>query len=74
MIRLTDFAKPVLRKRKESTWFQDPKGFAEEDAAIGNVHRNMLGVAAVECFVGIGKLLPVAVSDRDRTLHPNERG
>src|SRR5262245_24829181 len=64
-MRITDFAKTMLRQGEESTRLQNTKGLTEEAFTVGYIHCHVLRVAAVEASIPVRKALTVPLLDRD---------
>ena len=73
MVRITDFAEPVFSQGEERPRLQDPERLAEEGTSIRDIHRDVLGVAAIERVVAIGEFLSVTVPTRNHIFHSDKR-
>ena len=72
-MRLTDFTEPMLRNRKECTWLEDAESFSKETATVRHIHRDVLGVSAIEYFTFLRESLTVPVSEFNQIVHPDKR-
>ena len=73
MVRVTDFAQSVLGKCKESTGLQYSESFGKKHVAVGYIHRDVLRVTAIKCFIAIWKLLAVTVPTVHLAIHTDKR-
>src|SRR5829696_2750046 len=64
----------MFRQRKVSPRPQDPVGFAEKARTVGDIHRDVLRVGAIEDAVGIGQRLALSIVDGDLAFQAKERG
>ena len=72
MMRIADRSEAVLGKGEECAGFQHPVSLREELRAVGHVHRDVLGVGAIERVLGIRQVLPVSLLNSDLVVQTDQ--